>query len=217
MIQNLIDLDTQLFLFLNSHHTLFWDQFMYLYSGKWEWVLFYASIIYVLFKNYKPKQVLFILLTVAAVIACSDAITSQVLRPIFCRLRPSNLDNPISSMVHIVNGHRGGSYGFPSCHSANSWGLTFFLIFLLRNRVHTILLTVWAVTICYSRIYLGVHYPGDLLAGMFVGLFWGFLGYYILTRLTKQREAATRSLYVPVYAYLATSVVITSAAFVITT
>lgn len=101
MIQNLIDLDTQLFLSLNSHHTLFWDQFMYLYSGKWEWVLFYASIIYVLFKNYKPKQVLFILLTVAAVIACSDAITSQVLRPIFCRLRPSNLDNPISSMVHL--------------------------------------------------------------------------------------------------------------------
>lgn len=215
MIQSIIDFDTQLFLSLNSHHTLFWDQFMVLYSGKWEWVLFYASLIYVLLKNYHWKQVLYALLAIGIVIACCDAITSQVLRPIFCRLRPSNLDNPISSMVHIVNDRRGGAYGFPSCHAANSWGLTFFLMFLLRNRVHTILLSAWAISICYSRIYLGVHYPGDLLAGMFIGLFWGYLGYRVLAHFSGIDHGASNGIRIPLYVYLATVLVFLSVAFIL--
>jgi undecaprenyl-diphosphatase len=118
-------------------------------------------------------------------------------------------------MVHIVNDRRGGAYGFPSCHAANSWGLTFFLMFLLRNRVHTILLSAWAISICYSRIYLGVHYPGDLLAGMFIGLFWGYLGYRVLAHFAGIDHGASNGIRIPLYVYLATVLVFLSVAFIL--
>lgn len=90
-------------------------------------------------------------------------------------MRPSNPDNPLSAAVTVVNGYRGGRYGFPSCHAANTWALTALLIPVLRNRLSTASLILWAVLNCWSRMYLGVHYPGDILAGTAVGIAAGLL------------------------------------------
>ena len=82
-------------------------------------------------------------------------------------------ENPIVDLAHIVNGYRGGSYGFPSCHAANSFGLAMYVVFLFRKRWLSVFIITWAVLNCYTRIYLGVHYPGDLIVGHLVGKGYG--------------------------------------------
>lgn len=110
-------------------------------------------------------------------------------RPSVCRLRPSNPENPLSEMVHIVGGYRGGSYGFPSCHAANSFALASFLTLLFANRKLSLFIFAWAVLNSYSRVYLGVHYPGDLLVGAIIGtaagLAMAFAAGYVADRVDR--------------------------------
>ena len=102
---------------------------------------------------------------------------------------PSNPENPLSEMVHIVGGYRGGSYGFPSCHAANSFALASFLILLFANRKLSLFIFAWAVLNSYSRVYLGVHYPGDLLVGAIIGtaagLAMAFAAGYVADRVDR--------------------------------
>lgn len=169
LLQPLIDLDTDLFLSVNRLHTTYFDYFMSAYSGKLVWIPMYASIFYVMLRNFSWKTLLCCVVAVALIITFADQACATWIRPYVERLRPSNLENPISEMVHIVGGRRGGRYGFPSCHAANTFGLAFYLFFLFRQRWLTLFMMAWALLTCYSRIYLGVHYPGDLLVGTLVG------------------------------------------------
>lgn len=114
-------------------------------------------------------QTLAVLVCVALAITIADQVCATLIRPEVCRLRPSNPENPLSEMVHIVGGYRGGSYGFPSCHAANSFALASFLTLLFANRKLSLFIFAWAVLNSYSRVYLGVHYPGDLLVGAIIG------------------------------------------------
>ena len=84
-----------------------------------------------------------------------------------------NLDNPLSAMVHVVDGYRGGSYGFPSCHAANSFAFAAAVALIVRSRRCSLFVFGWAVLNSYSRIYLGVHYPGDLFCGAVIGIIAG--------------------------------------------
>ena len=157
---------------------------MWLCSRKFEWIPFYLSILYVLFRNFNWRVVLYSLVAMGVILLLTDAVSSHFIRPVVARLRPSNLENPISEMIHIVDNHRGGRYGFPSSHASNSWGLVFFVGLLLRRRVLTTFLACSALLLCYSRLYLGVHYPGDLLAGMLLGAVVASLVYYVFWRTT---------------------------------
>lgn len=185
MIETLANIDQSLLLYLNGLHNTFGDYFMSTFTGKWIWVPMYASILYILLKNYNWKVVLGCLIAIALTITFADQVCSSVIRPVVERMRPSNPDNPISEWVHIVNGKRGGRYGFPSCHASNSFGLAFFLIFLFRKRWLSFFICAWAALNCYTRIYLGVHYPGDLLVGSIVGCCGAYLMYYLLRKFTK--------------------------------
>ena len=100
----------------------------------------------------------------------TDFFNSQLLRPWIGRLRPSNPENPIAPLVHIVNGRHGNGCGFPSAHSANMWMLTFVIAHWLRSRLLAFSMAALTLLICYSRVYLGYHYPGDILGGLLLAI-----------------------------------------------
>ena len=182
VLSDLVRIDTDIFLFFNQMHSPYFDYFMSTFSGKLIWVPLYATILYLLLKNFHWKVALTCTVGIALLIVLTDQVVASFIRPEICRLRPANLDNPISDLVHIVNGHRGGRYGFPSCHASNTFGLAFIVMFLFRSRKLTVFFLSWAVFTCYSRIYLGVHYPGDTFAGLLVGLAAAALVSFVLHR-----------------------------------
>lgn len=202
-------MDTMVFLTVNSHHNAYFDSVMWLVSGKLIWVPMYVSLFFVLLKNYSYKVVFAILLAIGVVILFTDSFTAQVIRPWVCRLRPSNLDNPMSSMVHIVDGYRGGAYGFPSNHASNTWGLAFFITFLFRRYKLTFFFFLWALLVCYSRMYLGVHYFGDLLIGGLLALAGASTVFHVFRKVSGDtRLQKVKFIYWPVWIGAATFLVI---------
>ena len=160
----------------------------------------YAALLYVLLKNYSYKVVLSVLLAIGVVILFTDSFTSQVVRPWIARLRPGNLDNPLSACVHVVDGYRGGAYGCPSNHASNTWGLAFFFTYLFRRYWLSVFLFSWALLQCYSRMYLGVHYFGDLLIGVLFALCGSSVIYYMFSRISGPQYAQDlKHLYMPVW------------------
>lgn len=178
MLETLQHIDQQILLFLNGFHNPFWDSFMWLFTGKWIWIPMYAAILYVLLKNLNARMAIFTVIAIALTITYADQICATVIRPLVERMRPSNPDNPLSQFIHLVNDKRGGRYGFPSCHAANSFALAFFVMLFFKQWRLTLFIMLWATVNSYSRIYIGVHYPGDLVAGILVGLSGALLIYY---------------------------------------
>lgn len=179
MIETLNQIDTQLFLFFNGMHCEFFDHFMKMFTMKFIWVPMYATILFVLIRMYDWRRALIFTLAIVLSIVLADQVCATFIRPEVERLRPSNPDNPLSAFVHIVDGYRGGSYGFPSCHGANSFALATILALVIRRRRIIMFAMAWAAINSYSRLYLGVHYPGDLLVGAIIGAACAALSYLI--------------------------------------
>lgn len=185
MWDSVINFDEVFFLFINSRHSLFWDFFMKIVTGKIIWGFFYFSILYALWKTFGLRGMLLIFVATCFVVLIADQFTVSLLRPIFGRLRPSQPDNPISSYVHLVNDYRAGLYGFPSAHAANTLGVATFLSLVFRRWRFTIAIYLWSFLNAYSRVYLGVHYPGDLLVGGIIGIIAGLFVYFMILLLLK--------------------------------
>ena len=192
LIQTLASIDTDWLLAVNGVHAPFWDYFMTAFTGKIIWGGMYAVILYVLLRNFHWKAALCYVVGIALVITFADQMCSSVIRPWVGRLRPSNPDNPIAELVYIVNGKRGGGFGFPSCHAANSFGLAVFLVCLFRRRWLSLFILLWALANSYTRLYLGLHYPGDLLAGAVIGGFGGWLFCWLATKAARRWDPAER-------------------------
>ena len=155
MLESLQELDEQVLLALNGLRAPFWDGFMWTVSETWTWVAMYAAILYVVCRNFSWRVAAVAVVAVVAVIVFADQLGASVIRPAVGRLRPSNLENPVSEFVQILNGKRGGRYGFPSCHAANSFGLAFITLLLFRRWGVGVFLLFWATLNSYSRIPRG--------------------------------------------------------------
>ena len=163
------EIDTQLFLFFNGLHVSWLDEPMHYMSRKYNWVPFYAFLLVLVFIKYRVKGLL-VMLFVLVMITLTDQI-SDMLKYATARYRPSH--NPeLEDVIHLVRDRRGGRFGFVSAHAANSFALALFLIHLLRDRFRWIvpLMLIWAGLKAYNRLYLGAHYPSDILGGIFLGL-----------------------------------------------
>lgn len=179
-------IDTSIFLYFNGMHSEYWDYFMTMYSDRFIWIPFYASFLYVMIRNFNWKVTLTCLALIVLIITICDQTASTLLKPMVARMRPSNLDNPISPLVHVAFNYRGGRFGFPSSHAANAWSMAFFAMYLVRRSKLTIFLVIWATLMSYSRIYLGVHYPGDLMVGAFIGFLTATITYYTYRYFAKE-------------------------------
>lgn len=187
MIEFLSNLDTQIFLFFNNgFRSDFLDSALRLFSGKMVWVPMYAAVLVLFLRPQRWRTAVVLTVACVAAIALSDQVCATLIRPYVARLRPSNPDNPLSELTCIVNGYRAGSYSFPSCHAANSFALATFLCLLVRKRGFMTFILLWAAINSYSRVYLGVHYPGDLLVGGLIGAGFGALCYYAAMAVSRK-------------------------------
>ena len=166
-------------LFINSKHSLFMDEVMFYISGRFTWIPLYLVLVVFIVRKYKRNSWIMILFAVLAIVL-SDQLANLVKNEVM-HLRPSHTPG-IMDLLHYYKdsageSYMGGLYGFVSNHAANSTSLTLYLTLLLRNKYITGGLIVWACLLCYSRVYLGVHFPSDILGGMMVGSIAGFVCY----------------------------------------
>lgn len=174
--QKILELDTELFLYLNSFHSDFWDTIMLMITRKEPWLPFYAVILFYILKNFRGKA-LMIFIFIGITILLSDQI-SVLMKESIQRFRP--VHNPeIEHLVHNVL-RKGSLYGFVSSHAANVFAVFAFSTRIFRNRGFWLLMLFWAVIVSYSRIYSGVHYPLDLLGGALLGWLIGVATYKLL-------------------------------------
>jgi len=189
MMEELIETDKKILIFLNGFHSPVLDPVMLLITKTFFWIPLYLFLIFLLFKNYR-KEAWFILLGAGITILLGDQITSTLMKPFFERLRPSQ-DPTMQPLLHFVDGYRGGLYGFASSHAANTLGVSLFIWLHLRSTYRWMgLIFVWSILMTYTRIYLGVHYPGDILVGGIIGLLCGWIGFkaseYLRNRYQKK-------------------------------
>lgn len=176
-------LDTALFVAINSCHSPVTDTLMWWISDQWIWTPLYLLIAVAVIRRFGPKRGAAVIIATLVVVILTDCACASVIRPLVSRMRPSNPDNPLSAVVHLVMEYRGGPYGFPSCHAANTMAFAVFNSLIFRNRYITVGLVAWSLLVAYSRIYIGVHYPGDILGGQAVGALIATASYIIAVNL----------------------------------
>jgi len=186
--------DKDLFLFFNGMNNSFLDFVMYWASNRFIWIPFYALLLYFIIRRF-GKRTYLILLLVAGMITISDQVSSTLVKNSVQRIRPCH-DPELQSQVHLVYGICGGRYGYFSSHASNSWALAIFLILLFRKSSQTthdqkftsiisFVLIAYAFIVSYSRIYLGIHYPFDVVSGIIFGLILSFIfahGFFYITQ-----------------------------------
>ena len=174
-MESLSTIDTDLFLYLNSLHTSWLDKVMVVLTDMWVWMPLYLLLIYWTVKQY-GKHCWWVFLVLGIVILFTDQLASHVCKPVFQRLRPC-YNTDFQDIIHLPKGMAGGKYGFVSSHAANTFGVATFLIPVLREYRPwpAILLLLWAFISSYSRIYIGYHYPGDILCGTIIGILVGMI------------------------------------------
>ena len=175
MIQQL---DQTITLALNGSDSLFWDNLMICVTNTFSWSLIIIMLLVIIFRNNYVRDGLIILLTIGLMIFVADRLCSGLVKPMVARWRPTQ-DTEIMFLVDIVEGYRGGRFGFFSGHACNTFSMATFLALLFRYKAVTFTLYFWSATTTFTRLYLGVHYFGDVTVGLIIGCLIG-LGFYYL-------------------------------------
>ena len=194
MLDYLNDIDTDALLAVNGLHDMFQDALWWMISAKWSSLLLALGLVWILLhQNRRHALQVLAMLVLAFVIA--DQVSSGLIKHLVERLRPTH-DPSLGDAVHVVNDYRGGMYGFVSSHAANAFAAATLISLIMRHRLVTISLFTWAMLQCYSRVYLGVHYPGDILGGIIVGVLAGWL-VWSLMRWIQHRWRLPQGHYTP--------------------
>ena len=184
-------MDTELLLAINGWHAPWADTLMWIVSAKATWIPLYLLLIGLLVWRYRkpaptaakwlqrvPACVVMIVV-IALAVGAADFIASGILKDLVARPRPTRVPE-LEGVLHLVNGYRSGQYGFVSSHAANTMACALLFSLIWRKKITTSLLMLWVAANCYSRMYLGVHYPLDILGGLMVGALTALLGFALL-------------------------------------
>lgn len=202
----IIQFDKQLLLMLNGSDSTFLDWVVMILTDAKTWIPLYLSLLYVVIKtNRNLRDVLLILAAAGLCVLLAGTIDDEIVKPLVARWRPGH-DPEIGHLVDTVDDYRGGNYGFFSAHASNTFSLALFFSLLMRQRLLTIGLVSWSLVNCWTRMYLGVHYPGDITVGLIWGALMGYLVYRIYLRLAKPAHYERRLTYIPVVVLLLTVV-----------
>ena len=181
-ILSIIDFDRAITLSLNGSNSLFWDNLMSVCTNTFAWTLLIIMLLYIIFKNNTVRDAFIILITIGLMIFIADRICSGWIKPVVGRWRPTQ-DPLYMYSVDVVNDYRGGRFGFFSGHACNSTCMAMFLSWIFRYKKLTIVLFIWAAFATFTRIYLGVHYIGDITVGAIAGCLIGYLFYKLYDKL----------------------------------
>jgi len=176
ILEQEIQWEKELFYLLNGSKYAFWDYFFWLCSCSWVEACIYVSCLWIFLHKKNYKEILLVILSVALVFFLCDKVSSGFFKPIFHRLRPTYFPD-CKERVNVVFGYRGGLYGFISGHATNAFGFATLTALIFRNHFYTGMILLFACFTGYSRIYLGVHFISDVLAGILVGILLGFAVY----------------------------------------
>ena len=194
-MDTIIQMDKQLLLAINGSDSLFVDYLAKTLTTAATWIPLYVSLFYVVVKNNDNfRRIICILACAGLCVLFAGTVDDLLVKPIVARLRPTH-DFQIGMLVDTVDGYRGGKYGFFSAHAANTFSIAVFFSLLMRSRLVTLLLVGWSLTNCWTRLYLGVHYPLDILCGLLWGGSIG-TGIYFLYRYVDRRLLHSENDYV---------------------
>ena len=194
-MDTIIQMDKQLLLAINGSDSLFVDYLAKTLTTAATWIPLYVSLFYVVVKNNDNfRRIICILACAGLCVLFAGTVDDLLVKPLVARLRPTH-DFQIGMLVDTVDGYRGGKYGFFSAHAANTFSIAVFFSLLMRSRLVTLLLVGWSLTNCWTRLYLGVHYPLDILCGLLWGGSVG-TGIYFLYRYVDRRLLHSENDYV---------------------
>ena len=184
-------MDTELLLAINGWHAPWADTLMWLISAKLTWIPLYVLLIGMLVWRYRKPAMTHVkwlqkvpacvvmIVVIAMAVGAADFIASGILKELVARPRPTRVPK-LEGVLHLVNDYRSGQYGFVSSHAANTMACALLFSLIWRKKITTSLLMLWVAANCYSRMYLGVHYPLDILGGLMVGTLTALLGFALL-------------------------------------
>ena len=203
-MHELNELDHQLTLAINGSDSIFWDNLMYTVTDTFSWTLVIIALLIIIFKNNTWKEAVMIYVTIALLIVVADRICSGLVKPMVERWRPTQ-DPQLMYLVDVVRDYRGGRFGFFSGHACNTMCVAMFLSWLFRSTKVTLTLFFWSLSTTFTRLYLGVHYLGDVCVGFTVGAILGILFYWLMERKASSPSsspplATCRAIWTPLWA-----------------
>ena len=188
----LVEYDKDLLLSLNGSDSLYLDRVMRVLTAAVTWVPLYISLFYVVLNNNDNfRKVIMILCGAGLCVLLAGTVDDMIVKPMVGRWRPTH-DPEIGMMVDIVDGYRGGRFGFFSAHASNTFSIAVFFCWLVRSRLLSLALILWSFTNCWTRLYLGVHFPGDILVGLLWGGLVGSAVYFLYYRLSRNMTSRRR-------------------------